>query len=72
MNYSFFSIVWRLPVGDMKIEKNTILINKEKPDLAINSPVITFSMVPQPVTPLENSFQIEFRRLKVSLLYAAC
>ena len=60
----FRDIVWRLPVGDMKIEKNNILVNKEKPDLAINSPVITFSMEPKPVTPLENSFHIEFSRVK--------
>ena len=50
----------------MRIEKNKILVHKEKPALTINSPVITFSMDPKPVTPLENPFLIEFRRMKVS------
>ena len=46
--------------------KNKILVNKEKPDLTINSPVITFSLQPKPQTPLENPFLIEFKRMKVS------
>ena len=59
------SIVWRLPVSDMKVEKNKILVNKEKPDLTINSPVITFSLEPKPQTPLVDTFLIEFKRMKV-------
>ena len=68
IQFSFFSsIVWRLPVADMKIEKNKILVGKEKPKLTINSPVITFSLQPPPNTLLENPLQLAFRRLKVSL-----
>ena len=50
----------------MRIEKNKILVNKEKPDLVINSPVITFRLEPKPTSPLQNPFRIEFKRSKVS------
>ncbi|XP_028393850.1 adhesion G protein-coupled receptor L1-like [Dendronephthya gigantea] len=60
----FRDIVWRLPVADMKIQKNKIFVGKEKPHLTINSPVITFSMVPKPSMSLENPLKIAFRLLK--------
>ncbi|CAB4021185.1 adhesion G -coupled receptor L3-like, partial [Paramuricea clavata] len=60
----FRDIVWRLPVSDMRIEKNKILVNKEKPDLVINSPVITFLLEPKPTAPLQNPFRIQFKRSK--------
>lgn len=62
------SIARRFPVSEMRIEKNKIVVNKEKPEVVINSPVITFSMLPKHAGPFKNPLLIEFKRLKVSSL----
>lgn len=51
----------------MKIEKNKILIAKEKPNLVINSKLITFSLDPKLQGPLEDPLKIAFQRSKVGM-----
>ena len=49
----------------MTIEKNKILIGKDKPNLVVNSRVITFSLNPKPQSPLSPPLLIAFQRMKV-------
>ncbi|XP_046859128.1 adhesion G protein-coupled receptor L4-like [Xenia sp. Carnegie-2017] len=55
---------WHLPISEMKIEKNQIINIREKPNLVINSPIITFSLLPKPSIPVNELFTIYFRRSK--------